>query len=795
MQSMVLIAKRVAVRSLLLLLAPALVVCSGDTSTGTGNPPGSISDLMVSAIASTSVTLKFTQVDDGTGEAASYDVRYAVAPISWGAASPTANGTCATPLAGTGIGTPLTCSILGLTPGTSYNFQLIAFRGTLNSDATFGGASNIASASTPALPPPPPTVTTVTVTPPSISIGVGATANLQATVKDADGNLMNGQTITWSTSDAAVATVSSGGVVTGVAAGSATITASCAGKSATAAITVTASPPPPPVVTTVTVAPATASINVAGTVALTATVKDADGNVMSGQSITWSTSNGAAATVSSSGVVTGVAAGSATITASCAGKSGTASIAVTASPPPPPVVTTVTVAPSTASINVAATVNLSATVKDAQGNVMTGQTITWSSSNTSIASVSTGGVVTGVAQGSATITATCAGKSGTSAITVTAVPPPPPVVTTVTVAPATASINVGATVSLAATVKDAQGNVMTGQTITWSSSNSSAASVNTSGVVSGVAQGTATITATCSGKSGTSSVTVTAPSSGGTLLFQEDFENASLGSRGWYDNTSASISTAEHVTGSTASAQYHFLSGANTPTSGGSQRHKFTPSNSFYVSFYVKYSTNWVGSGQAYHPHEFYLLSTMDGDYDGPSDNFLDVYIEHNYQNGGRPRFAMQDNKAVNTSNGAVPNNLIGVTENRSTGGCNGVVETNIFSECYNAGTYWYNDKQLTGPVTFQPNPGTGYKNNWNFVEAYFQLNTIVNGIGQADGVMQYWFNGALIIDRHDILFRTGARPTLQFSQFIIAPYIGDGSPADQSMWIDNLKVATGRIP
>src|SRR4051812_41459014 len=705
MQSMVLIAKRVAVRSLLLLLAPALVVCSGDTSTGTGNPPGSISDLMVSAIASTSVTLKFTQVDDGTGEAASYDVRYAVAPISWGAASPTANGTCATPLAGTGIGTPLTCSILGLTPGTSYNFQLIAFRGTLNSDATFGGASNIASASTPALPPPPPTVTTVTVTPPSISIGVGATANLQATVKDADGNLMNGQTITWSTSDGAVATVSSGGVVTGVAAGSATITASCAGKSATAAITVTASPPPPPVVTTVTVAPATASINVAGTVALTATVKDADGNVMSGQSITWSTSNGAAATVSSSGVVTGVAAGSATITASCAGKSGTASIAVTASPPPPPVVTTVTVAPSTASINVAATVNLSATVKDAQGNVMTGQTITWSSSN------------------------------------------------------------------------------------------SSAASVNTSGVVSGVAQGTATITATCSGKSGTSSVTVTAPSSGGTLLFQEDFENASLGSREWYDNTSATISTAEHVTGSTASAQYHFLSGANTPTSGGSQRHKFTPSNSFYVSFYVKYSTNWVGSGQAYHPHEFYLLSTMDGDYDGPSDNFLDVYIEHNYQNGGRPRFAMQDNKAVNTSNGAVPNNLIGVTENRSTGGCNGVVETNIFSECYNAGTYWYNDKQLTGPVTFQPNPGTGYKNNWNFVEAYFQLNTIVNGIGQADGVMQYWFNGALIIDRHDILFRTGARPTLQFSQFIIAPYIGDGSPADQSMWIDNLKVATGRIP
>ena len=37
--------------------------------------------------------------------------------------------------------------------------------------------------------------------------------------------------------------------------------------------------------------------------------------------------------------------------------------------------------------------------------------------------------------------------------------------------------------------------------------------------------------------------------------------------------------------------------------------------------------------------------------------------------------------------------------------------------------------------------------------------------------------------------------PTLQFSQFLIGPYIGDGSPVDQSMWIDNLRVATGRIP
>jgi hypothetical protein len=350
-------------------------------------------------------------------------------------------------------------------------------------------------------------------------------------------------------------------------------------------------------------------------------------------------------------------------------------------------------------------------------------------------------------------------------------------------------------VALSATVKDAQGNVITGQTITWTTSNSAAATVNSSGVVTGAVAGSATITATCSGKTGTSAITVTASTGSGTLLFEEDFENTSLASRGWYDNTGSVLSTVEHIAGSTSSAQYRFLAGATTPTSGNAQRHKFTPTSSFYLSYYVKYSANWVGSGQAYHPHEFQVMSTLDGDWDGPSNGYMVLYVEQNYQNGGKPRLAMQDNKSVNSTAAPIPSNLIGVTENRSTGGCNGMSETNMFSECFDAGGYWYNDKQLTGPVVFQPTAGAGYKNNWNFVEAYFQLNTIVNGIGQADGVMQYWFNGTLILDRHDILYRTGAHPTLQFSQFIIAPYIGDGSPVDQSMFIDNLRVGTGRLP
>ncbi|MDB4870326.1 MAG: hypothetical protein JWL97_1330 [Gemmatimonadales bacterium] len=652
-----------------------------------------------------------------------------------------------------------------------------------------GGGTSVTTA-----PPPVPVVTTVEVSPTTASLEVGATQSLTATVKDQSGNAMTGQSVAWSTSNAAAASVDLAGVVTGLAAGSAAITATSAGKSGKSDVTVAA--PQPPVVTTVTVSPTSVSLQVGATTPLSATVKDQQGMVMTGQTVTWSTSNATVATVNSSGTVSGVAAGSATISATASGKTGTANITVTALPP---VVTTVTVAPPTASIAVGATVALTATVKDAQGNVMTGQSVTWSTSNPSYATVNSSGLVTGVSAGPATITATSSGKSGTASITVTSPPPPPPVVTTVTVSPSTASIVVGATVALSATVKDALGNVMTGQSIVWSTSNAAAATVNSNGLVTGIAGGSATITATSAGKTGSSAVTITAapppPPPGGTLLFQENFEDANLASRGWYDNTGAVLSTTEHVPGSASSAQYRFTVGATSPTSGGSQRHKFTPSNSFYLSYYVKYSANWVGSNRTYHPHEFQVMSTLDGDYDGPSNGYMVLYVEQSYQNGGKPRVGMQDNKSVNYSYGALPNNLLAITESRSTGGCNGMAESNMAWECYDAGGYWYNLKQLLGPVVFQPNAGPGYKNDWNFVEAYFQLNTIVNGIGQADGVLQYWFNGTLIFDRHDILYRTGAHPTIQFNQFLIAPYIGDGSPVDQSMFIDNLRVATARIP
>ena len=295
-----------------------------------------------------------------------------------------------------------------------------------------------------------------------------------------------------------------------VAAGSATVTATSEGKSGSAAITVTSAPPAP--VASVEVTPASASLTVGQGVRLVATTKDSAGNTLTGHPVSWTTSNPTVATVDTTGYVTSVAAGSATIVATSDGKSGSAAITVT-NPAPTPVAS-VTVSPSTASLTVGQGVRLVATTKDSAGNTLSGRAVTWSSSAPSIATVDSTGYVTAVAAGSATITATSEGKSGTAAIT--ASNPAPAPVSSVTVTPSTLSLSVGQGAQLQATTKDSAGTVLTGRSITWASSNSAVASVNSTGYVTAVGGGTATISATSEGKSGTATVSVSVISGGGS---------------------------------------------------------------------------------------------------------------------------------------------------------------------------------------------------------------------------------------------------------------------------------------
>jgi uncharacterized protein YjdB len=366
--------------------------------------------------------------------------------------------------------------------------------------ATSEGQSGTASVTVSNVP-----VASVTVSPTSASLLVGQTVQLTATPKDANGNPLIGRTVTWSSSNASIASVSASGLLSGATAGGpVTITATSEGQSGTASVTVANAP-----IASVTVAPASASLLLGQTVQLTATPKDANGNPLTGRVVSWSSNNTSVATVDGSGLVTAGAVGSATIAAMSEGRSGTATITVTGVP-----VASVTVSPAAASVQAGQTQQLTATLKDASGNVLTGRTVTWSSGNTTVASVNGTGLVTAKVAGSATITATSEGQSGTAAITVTPVP-----VASVTVAPGTGSVAVGSTLQLAATPRDANGNPLTGRTITWQSSNATVASVNGSGLVTGVAVGgPVTITATSEGQSGTSAITVTPPSASVVLV-------------------------------------------------------------------------------------------------------------------------------------------------------------------------------------------------------------------------------------------------------------------------------------
>src|SRR3989454_2041830 len=338
-------------------------------------------------------------------------------------------------------------------------------------------------------------VSAVSVAPTAATVLVGATTQLQATTTDSLGNVLTGRTVTWASNNSAV-TVGGNGLATGAGTGSATITATSEGKSGTATITVTNVP-----VATVTVAPTSANLQTGQTAQLTATARDAGGTILRGRLIAWSGSNAPAATVNGSGLATGAGAGSATITATSEGQSGTSSVTVTFVP-----VASVTVTPPSASVQVSQTVQLTATPKDANGNTLPGRTVTWASTNTTVGTVDGQGLVTALGAGGATITATSEGQSGSAAITVTAAP-----VATVTVSPAAAAVQPGQTVQLTATTKDANGNILTGRTVTWVSNSNAAATVSSSGLVTGVATGTALITATSEGKSGGAAIAVGTP--------------------------------------------------------------------------------------------------------------------------------------------------------------------------------------------------------------------------------------------------------------------------------------------
>ena len=329
-------------------------------------------------------------------------------------------------------------------------------------------------------------VSSVSLNTATIEMVEGETFSLVATVLPKDAEYDG---VTWASSNASVASVNSG-TVTAIKEGTATITASAGGKSSTCTVKVSAKVV---AVTSITLDKTSLSLKVGETETITATVNPDNAT---DKSVAWGSSDVSVATVSD-GKVTAKKSGTAIITA----KSGSciAECTVTISVD----VESVTLDKTSLSLAVGETAQLTAMVKPDDA---TDKTVTWTSSDESIAKVADG-KVTAVKSGKATVTAKCGGKTAECAVTVT-VP-----TGSVTLDKTTLSLAVGETAQLTATVKP---DDTTDKNVTWTSSDESVAKVD-NGKVTAVKAGNATIIAKCGGKSAECAVMVTEPVSSITL--------------------------------------------------------------------------------------------------------------------------------------------------------------------------------------------------------------------------------------------------------------------------------------
>ncbi|GAA6766383.1 hypothetical protein AAFH68_23250 [Flavobacterium sp. CGRL1] len=349
-------------------------------------------------------------------------------------------------------------------------------------------------------------VTGVSVSPTTATVGLGSTQQLNAAIAPANATNQN---VTWTSSNTAIATVNASGLVTAVAAGTATITVKTVdgNKTATSAITVAAIP-----VSSAAVSPTSASLYAGNTQQLTVTISPANAT---NKNVTWSSSNSAAATVNSSGLVTAVSAGTATITATTQDGNKTASAAITVNP------------------------NTSFTVYFYKpSNWGTGIKIYyWNALPTGVLANATWPGVNMTDSGNGWYSYTFSNVNSTNLIFNDGTnqtadlsqnktgwymnntwydsnPGTGVAVTSVSLSPSSASLNAGGTQQLTPTVLPANA---TNKSVTYSSNNTAVATVNSSGLITAVANGTATITvSTVDGnKTSTCIVTVSTTSGGG----------------------------------------------------------------------------------------------------------------------------------------------------------------------------------------------------------------------------------------------------------------------------------------
>ncbi len=317
-------------------------------------------------------------------------------------------------------------------------------------------------------------VKSVIVDPANVAMRINDTRTMSAQLNTDPGV---SHAVTWSSANPTIVTISPQGVITAVAPGATTVTATANADTRFKGTAQIAIAP----IRGLVVAPSTANLTVGQTQLFSATVSLPDGQ---NTAVAWSSNDPSVATVSAQGTVTAVSVGSTAIIATSVADTtlkATALLSVT------PTIQSVSVTPVTAQLFIGQTQPLTATVV---GDAGLSHAVQWLSSNSTIASVSSAGVVTAHATGNAVITARSVAdnsKSATASINISSRP------LTVTIAQSNFSLVLGATAALVATV-EADPGVSTA--VTWSSSSPSVATVSASGLVTAVADGSSLITAT-----------------------------------------------------------------------------------------------------------------------------------------------------------------------------------------------------------------------------------------------------------------------------------------------------------
>lgn len=307
------------------------------------------------------------------------------------------------------------------TLGSTAGEQLVEARAAVSGSVRYSltPVTFRATATTGTTPPPAtPVATRVAISPDSAVLkAIGETATFSATVYDQSGNRMSGQTVSWSSLNSGVASVSSSGVVRAVAVGTARIVARVSGIADTVSVRVAAPQAAPQLI----IAPAADTLTALGASRrFTATARDANGASVAVSGLTWTSLNRTIAEVDGSGNVVARGVGTALIVAAAAGFTpDTATVLVRQ------LAATVTLSGAQSSMQVGQSVQLSATVRDANNNAISGASVSWSTSNSAVATVSSAGLVRAVAEGSATITASSGGKSASTSVRVETVTPPP----------------------------------------------------------------------------------------------------------------------------------------------------------------------------------------------------------------------------------------------------------------------------------------------------------------------------------------------------------------------------------